>query len=247
MSAGRKLHQAEAVPPSPAQRELAAEPSFPGEAASPEPIPRLGVVGTDELRIAGLRLMLDDGVRFELVSLGVGPLLDRDPLALVLVDAAATDRLFELLATFRRIRPRQRLLVLGGETSHAYVERVIGAGAKGYLMHTASKAELLAAIAVVCDGSVWAPRKVLAALIDRMNRAAASYPPGSGSEIEFTQREVEILALLVSGQSNREIAGSLRVNESTVKGHLARMMRKAGVDNRTALSLRALERHWTYL
>ena len=54
-------------------------------------------------------------------------------------------------------------------------------------------------------------------------------------------REREVVDLLVSGVSNREIGEALKINEATVKAHVGRLMRKGGVSNRTALSLRAME------
>ena len=57
--------------------------------------------------------------------------------------------------------------MVGLEEDPAYVERVIGAGAKGYLTHGASESELRMAIEIILDGSVWAPRKVLARLLER--------------------------------------------------------------------------------
>jgi DNA-binding NarL/FixJ family response regulator len=55
---------------------------------------------------------------------------------------------------------------------------------------------------------------------------------------------LEVLKLLVLGHSNRELARVLKIDEGTVKAHLSRMMRKAGVDNRTALSVRAMAMNW---
>ena len=66
----------------------------------------------------------------------------------------------------------------------------------------------------------------------------------SAQEVSFTKRELEVLSLLVLGQPNRQIASRLGVDEGTIKAHMGRLMRKAGVDNRTALSMRALELRW---
>jgi DNA-binding NarL/FixJ family response regulator len=56
----------------------------------------------------------------------------------------------------------------------------------------------------------------------------------------FTEREREVLQLLISGRSNKEIGAILDIEERTVKAHVASLMRKAGVTNRVALSVRAL-------
>ena len=104
---------------------------------------------------------------------------------LVLIDAECTDHLFELIATFRQVRPQLKLIVLGNETIPEYIQRVIGAGAKGYLRLTAKEAEIRMAIEMVRDGSVWAPRKVLSRLLDRQpaapvrRRAPRTSPPAN--------------------------------------------------------------------
>jgi DNA-binding NarL/FixJ family response regulator len=193
------------------------------------------------MRILGLRAILGDGEAFEIVLLSGGVEADMAGLDLALIDSSATPHLFELLGSFRRLRPQLRLIVLGAETDLEHVTRIIGTGAKGYLNHWASERELRTAIAVVRDGSVWAPRKALARLLESTLEEQTATTPG---EVRFTKREVEVLRLLTLGQPNRQIASTLGVDEGTVKAHMGRLMRKAGVDNRTALSMRAIERQW---
>jgi DNA-binding NarL/FixJ family response regulator len=204
-----------------------------------ETLPRVGIVATDEVRIAGLRSLLSDGGAMELVHLSEPGVLEMAGLRLVVIDAAATEHLLELLASFRRLRPLIRLLVLGGNGEPDFVERVIAAGARGVLSHAATQSELLMAIEVVSDGSVWAPRKILSRLLD-----SAMGSPFASPEVHLTKRELEVLRLLVKGMANREIAEALKVEPAAVKAHLGRLMRKAGVRNRTALGVHALAEKW---
>jgi len=126
-----------------------------------------------------------------------------------------------------------KLIVLGNETCQEYLQKVIGAGAKGYLSLTAKEAEIRMAIEMVRDGSVWAPRKVLSRLLDSQRSAAKS--PAAWPK--FTTRERQVLNLLRAGQPNREIALALGIDEGTVKAHIGRLMRKVGVNNRIALTV----------
>ncbi len=203
-------------------------------------LPKIGLMATDAMRIVGIRSILRDTEEFDLVSVA-GP-SDRlcALLGFVLIDSSVTGELFAVLREFREDQPKIRLLVLGEESSLTYVERVIGAGAKGYLTHATSEQELRTALEVVMDGCLWAPRRVLSHLVERTLGGAVA----GENEITFTKRELEVLRLLVLGQPNRQIASRLGVDEGTVKAHMGRLMRKAGVDNRTALSMRALERRW---
>ncbi len=205
---------------------------------------KLGLVATDPLRILGLQTIFgEDGVKgspVEIVPLSVPGALDASGLSMILIDSACTDHIFELLAAFRRARPHLRLIVLGLEEDHDYIQRIIGAGAKGYLAHTAKGSEVRLAIEIVQDGSAWAPRKVLANLLELSSTKDMS--PGSVDEAKFTKREAQVLKLLVEGHPNRVIAEELGIDLATVKKHVGALMRKVGVKNRIALSVQAVNR-----
>ena len=202
---------------------------------------RIGLVATDPLRILGLQQIFGTPVGAsadaEIIPLSVPGVMQDATLVTVFIDASCTDHLFELISTFRRMRPHVRLIVIGDLIEPEYIQRVIGAGARGYLLQTASENEIRTALAIVSDGSVWAPRKVLARLLDASVTFGASR-----KEVVFTPRESEIVLLLVSGLANREIGSRLSIDVSTVKAHLARLMRKTGVKNRIELTLFALQR-----
>jgi DNA-binding NarL/FixJ family response regulator len=201
---------------------------------------RIGLVATDPLRIIGLQSMFSDSGA-EVIALSVPGALDASGVSLILVDAGCTDHLFELLATFHRRRPRLRLIVIGAQEDHGYIQQVIGAGAKGYLTHTAKESEIRLAIEIVQDDSVWAPRKVLARLLE--SSAAETANAAVESAPKFTDREVQVLRLLVAGSPNREIARELGIDAVTVKAHVGRIMRKVGVANRIALTVETLNRN----
>jgi DNA-binding NarL/FixJ family response regulator len=175
--------------------------------------------------------MFCETMQLEIVHLSVPGALNDANLSLVLIDAECTDHLFELIATFRQVRPQLRLIVLGSDARQEYIQRVIGSGAKGYLLLTSSESEIRMAIEMVRDGSVWAPRKVLSRLLD------ANRPGNSVTPPTFTPRERQVLNLLRAGQPNREIAVALGIEEGTVKAHISRLMHKVGVNNRIALTV----------
>jgi DNA-binding NarL/FixJ family response regulator len=200
---------------------------------------RLGVVCLDPMRVLGLEAIFCDRTDLEVVTLSNTGALNDASLSIVVIDAVTTDHLFELLDTFRRARPRLRLIVMGAESDHAYIQKVIGAGAKGYLSHTAREDEIRMAVHIVEDGSVWAPRKVMARLLE----GTAERLKEAKAKPHITGRESEVLRLLVAGHPNREIARSLGINPATVKGHVGRLMRKMGVDNRISLSVQVVNEY----
>jgi DNA-binding NarL/FixJ family response regulator len=198
---------------------------------------RIGVIATDPLRIFGLQAMFAaEGP--EIIPLSVPGALDASGVSLILVDASCTDHLFELLGAFHRSRPRLKVIVIGTQDDHEYIQQVIGAGAKGYLTHNAKENEIRLAIEIVQDDSVWAPRKVLARLLESPKAASAA-----AKTPRFTEREQQVLRLLVTGSPNREIAEALGIDSVTVKAHVGRIMRKVGVENRISLTVETLKRN----
>jgi DNA-binding NarL/FixJ family response regulator len=91
---------------------------------------------------------------------------------------------------------------------------------------------------VVIAGSIWAPRRLLSKLIDRL----LAFPDTSLASVtpQLTDRERQVLDLILMARSNREIARQLGIKERTVKTYVGSLMRKTGVDNRIELSMRAL-------
>jgi len=152
--------------------------------------------------------------------------------------AALTD----IISRLRTDRSEMKIVVVGESLDPELIQAVIGAGAKGYLLETSDEREICMAMEVVLDGSVWAPRKVLARLIDASGIGAPAGGGGSESVVDkMTPREQEVLALLMDGGTNRQIAKAMGIDEVTVKAHLGRMLRKTGSSNRIELTLRAME------
>jgi DNA-binding NarL/FixJ family response regulator len=208
---------------------------------------RVGVVAADPLRSIGLLAILEetvgvDAVRLNLAAAGEIEGLDTGFDALLLDMRAPLDELSDMVGRIRRELPGMKVVVMGAQIDPEYVQAVIGAGANGYLAELAGESEIRMAMDVVLDGSIWAPRKVLARLID----AGGVSFGGSGSVSDsvvgvMTPRELEVLQLLMDGRTNRDIAAAMGIDEVTVKAHLGRMLRKTRSSNRVELTLRAIE------
>ncbi|HSU20060.1 MAG TPA: response regulator transcription factor [Acidobacteriaceae bacterium] len=204
---------------------------------------RIGVVASDPLRLLGMEAILSELPGMKPVPLELEQVASGGDLAVVIVEARiAGDQIADVISRLRRERPHLRIVVVGEGLNPQHIEAVIGAGAKGYLAETASESEIRMALEVVLDGSVWAPRKVLAKLLESGTAtAAATAAAADRIEHRMTAREREVLELLMEGRSNRAIAESLGIDEATVKAHLGRMLRKTGAHNRVELTLRAIE------
>jgi DNA-binding NarL/FixJ family response regulator len=130
-----------------------------------------------------------------------------------------------------------RVLVLTTFDLDEYVFAALRAGASGFLLKDAPEEQLTAAIRVAADGGALFSPSVTRKLIERF-AGHADPPPGLA---ELTEREREVLRLLARGLSNSEIAAELVVSEHTVKTHVARVLMKLDLRDRTQAVVLAYE------
>jgi DNA-binding NarL/FixJ family response regulator len=206
----------------------------------------IGVVAADSLRSMGLVAILEETAGVEAYPLKLDEVCTAEDLDLVLLDLQEPlDAILHTIAHIRRERPSLKPVVMGEPLTPDQIQSVIGVGAKGFLLRSAGVSEISMAIEIVLDGSIWAPRKVLARLVEAGTAGAENLapPPAHSESIEqmITGREREVLHLLMNGRSNREIAAAMGIEQATVKAHLGRMLRKTRAKNRVELTLRAME------
>lgn len=207
-------------------------------ATQKKPVTRIAVVESDPLRFVGFRALFDSEPEFELVSASITELTGRENIDLVLLGSRSGQNLFDVMASLKAIRPDLRIIVTGAGADDETILKALAAGAKGYVDEAASPQEFVQAIRIVHQGSVWAPRRVLSIFIERVTSSPGRIFPAG--RVSFTDREKEVLELLVAGRSNKEIGSALGIEERTVKAHVAKLMRKVGVQNRIALSVHAI-------
>ena len=205
---------------------------------------KIGLLDFEPLRVAGFESVCEALPDVTIVSTRLSQALEDASLDMVILGLHSSAKSFDLLAKLKAGRPRLKMIVMGSESDEETIINAIAAGAKGYLDATATPEQVIMCIEVVASGSIWAPRKVLSVFVDRMLNPEDNKPVPRHN-LTFTKREEEILELLQAARSNREIATTLGIEERTVKSYLAKLMRKAGVENRIELSVRAAdwERH----
>jgi len=210
----------------------------PATAASKKPKIRVAVVESDPLRFIGFRALFDDEPEFELTASSVAEMATKGEVDLILLGSRGGLNLFDVMASLKASRPDLRIIVTGAGADDETILKALAAGAKGYVDEAATPAEFTTAIRIVNQGSVWAPRRVLSTFIERVTSSPGRIFPAG--RVTFTDREKEVLELLVAGRSNKEIGSALGIEERTVKAHVAKLMRKVGVQNRIALSVHAI-------
>ena len=136
------------------------------------------------------------------------------------MDGAAATRLI------RQQSPQVQVIALTSFKEGDLVKNALEAGAIGYLLKDVSADELVGAIRAAHAGRATLSPEAAQALVETANQ-----PPAPG--LDLTERELEVLALMVDGLSNTQIAGRLTVSPSTVKSHVSSILSKLGVASRT--------------
>lgn len=126
----------------------------------------------------------------------------------------------EATTAIRQHFPDARIIILSVYKGEEDIHRAVAAGASGYLPKSSGPEELVEAIHTVHKGRRYFPTAITAAMETRAARS------------ELSDREREVLELLVRGRSNKEIALSLGISENTVKVHTTRVFDKLGVADR---------------
>lgn len=121
--------------------------------------------------------------------------------------------------------PRAKVVVLTTYETDADILRAVEAGASGYLLKDASRAELAGAIRAAARGETVLAPSVAGRLVNQVRRPVPQ---------SLSAREVEVLALVAKGLTNADIGRALHISEATVKTHLLRTFGKLDVSDRTA-------------
>lgn len=135
----------------------------------------------------------------------------------------------ELLKVTRAKPFPPKALVLTSYESDEEIYRAIEAGAQGYLLKSTPQAEIVAAIQAVHAGRHYIPPRIAARLAERMVRSA------------LTQRELEILEMVVRGLTNKQIGNALQISENTARNHINSIIRKLDVSGRTEAATAAIQ------
>lgn len=202
-------------------------------------------------------LVVDD---HPLVRAGLRQVLKGLDEQIVVLEAANCERAFELAAShadldlvlldydlpdmnglsalnvFGKAHPELPILMLSGKPNPQLVRRALASGAAGFLGKTGKSYELLSAIRLVLAGEVYVPLELL------------EVPGGAGAGTaapQFTQRQVDVLYLLLDGRSNKEISELLHVADETVKNHVTALLRIFGVKTRVQVVLAANRQGYT--
>lgn len=133
------------------------------------------------------------------------------------------------------------MLILTTFEQDDYVFGALRAGASGFLLKRTRPEDLIAAVHTIADGDCLLSPSLTRRVIDRMAHQPAPDLTGHAGLAGLTQREREVLALIARGLSNREIAATLFIEESTIRTHVKRVLLKLGLRDRIQAVIFAYE------
>jgi DNA-binding NarL/FixJ family response regulator len=142
------------------------------------------------------------------------------------------------------LAPDSRIVMLTVSAEQDDIVDAVLAGACGYLLKDASVDEVIGSMRSAAAGESWVSPRVAAVLLACL-RDASVRAPAPMAEVELTEREREILALLAEGKENAEIGRQLYLSPKTVKNHVSRILAKLQVDNRIQAAVYAVRRGLT--
>ena len=139
---------------------------------------------------------------------------------------------FTALDTFSHLYPTLPVVILSASNQRSDVQRALDAGAMGYIPKDTTSSIMLSALRLILSGGIYVPPNITQA-----DNLATS--PENNQTNGLTPKQLQVLALLVQGYSNKDIAELMQLAESTIKMHVTAILKTLGVNNRTQAALAA--------
>jgi DNA-binding NarL/FixJ family response regulator len=168
-------------------------------------------------------------------------------ISLILLDLNLPDRDgFSMLAELRERNPAVSVVVLSAAQDRANVIKALDLGAMGYIPKSARNEVMLSALQLVFAGGIYIPPEILAH--EHLSHTAAPSAGGraivSPADLGLTDRQLDVLGLMMQGKNNKSICRSLNLAEPTVKNHVTAILKALKVTNRTEAVIAVSELGW---
>jgi DNA-binding NarL/FixJ family response regulator len=164
-------------------------------------------------------------------------------LDLVLFDLSLPDGDgFDTLGELRDLYPAVAIVVLSASQDRDSVTKALELGALGFIPKSASRAVMVSALQLVFAGGIYVPPEILHRPQETVSAPVSA--PMSPSELGLTERQIDVLALMMQGKSNKAVCRELDLAEATVKNHVTAILRALKVTNRTEAVLAVAAFGW---
>src|SRR3984885_10587272 len=182
-------------------------------------------------------------------------LIEEHPdLGLVLLDLGLPDRKgFAALEEARARHPTIPIVILSGTCDREHVEQALNLGAVGFIPKSGEREVMLSALRLVFSGGVYIPPEILSrsgpaagasAPSTAPSRRSEGPAPASPADLGLTARQVDVLALMMHGKSNKAICRLLNLAEPTVKNHVTAILKALKASNRPEAVILVSELGW---
>ncbi len=195
----------------------------------------------------GLLLVLE-GLALDIETFEAGSLesateimLAHPELDMVLLDLGLPGTSYmDALQSIQRQLPNTLIVILSGTEDYKMVEKTLQCGARGYIPKSSPAKIMLSALQLIISGGTYVPTQILQKNIGQADRMNCD----KSSECKLTPRQYDVLRQLATGQSNKEIGRQLVLTESTVRAHVAAILKSFDVANRTHAVQHAQKSGW---
>ena len=155
----------------------------------------------------------------------------------------------ETTSKIKEILPDTKVIILTSHNNQSEILQALSAGAKAYCMKDIKPDNLISVIETVKDGAVWFDPSISNFILGQITSGSDLSAPSPVYEqnnqdedkIQLTDREAQVLKLIVDGYSNADIAKKLYVSIHTAKAHVCNILQKLSVDDRTQAAIKALK------
>lgn len=208
---------------------------------------RVSILGRNEIVREGLkRILTDQSFTVESAVADAAALIEmKDRIQvphLIVVDAQADAESFDMCRLLHERFPTSHVVLMSDDYSIENISKAFNAGVDGYLVKAISCEPLGGALRLVALGEKVMPSQVIDSLIDPSWQSTSGNWESGKIELNLSDREIEILRCLISGDANKIIARRLDITEATVKVHIKAILRKLRVMNRTQAAIWAVKR-----
>jgi DNA-binding NarL/FixJ family response regulator len=161
-------------------------------------------------------------------------LAEHPDLDLILLDLYLPDGSgFDLLTNLREHFPALAVVVLSASSDRADITRALDLGALGFIPKSARREVMLSAFKLIFAGGIYVPPEIFGRHQPAATMPSQSERPPAAADLGITERQMEVLALMMQGKSNKLICRALGIAEPTVKNHVTAILKALRVSNRT--------------
>lgn len=201
---------------------------------------RIAIVDDSMLVREALRLVLSGFDDLQVISAepAVSAELLAEPADILLLDVGLGDRdSLSVAADVHRAAPQMRIILMDLLPIHEDIREYVGVGVTAFVLKDASTEEFVRTIRLVATGALVLPQELSESLFSQIVRGADdSGRAAASAEARLTQRELEVIAIIGEGLSNKEIAYRLNIATQTVKSHVRNVMDKLALHTRLQIA-----------